>query len=298
MRTPVFTGNCVAIATPFDANGNINYDAFGRLIDNQIEGGVDAICVCGTTGESATMTIREHIAVVEYCVKRVNHRVKVIAGAGSNDTSAAVYLSLHAQDSGADALLHVTPYYNKCTQDGLFLHYRTVAESTSLPVIAYNVPGRTGVNLLPSTAARLTEIPNLAGIKEASGNITQVINTAKAIEGSNISLFSGDDPAALPIFAVGGVGLISVASNAVPARIKELTDACLAGDYATARKLQYRYQRFFELMFAEVNPIPIKAACALLGLCKPYMRLPLTQATDATTAALREEMKKLSFIEA
>lgn len=244
------------------------------------------------------MTDTERSDVIRFAVRTVAGRIPVIAGTGSNCTASAAANSRRAEELGADGVLVVTPYYNKCTQDGLFLHYRTVAESTSLPVIAYNVPGRTGVNLLPSTAARLTEIPNLAGIKEASGNITQVINTAKAIEGSNISLFSGDDPAALPIFAVGGVGLISVASNAVPARIKELTDACLAGDYATARKLQYRYQRFFELMFAEVNPIPIKAACALLGLCKPYMRLPLTQATDATTAALREEMKKLSFIEA
>ena len=174
MRTPVFTGNCVAIATPFDANGNINYDAFGRLIDNQIEGGVDAICVCGTTGESATMTIREHIAVVEYCVKRVNHRVKVIAGAGSNDTSAAVYLSLHAQDSGADALLHVTPYYNKCSQAGLVKHYEYIADRTELPIILYNVPSRTGLNLLPATLKELAKHENIVGVKEASGDIRQM----------------------------------------------------------------------------------------------------------------------------
>ena len=294
----MFKGLGTALITPFEEDGRIDYTSLEKLICAQLDAGVNALVICGTTGEPPAMTDTERSDVIRFAVRTVAGRIPVIAGTGSNCTASAAANSRRAEELGADGVLVVTPYYNKCTQDGLFLHYRTVAESTSLPVIAYNVPGRTGVNLLPSTAARLTEIPNLAGIKEASGNITQVINTAKAIEGSNISLFSGDDPAALPIFAVGGVGLISVASNAVPARIKELTDACLAGDYPTARKLQYRYQRFFELMFAEVNPIPIKAACALLGLCKPYMRLPLTQATDATTAALREEMKKLSFIEA
>lgn len=294
----MFKGLGTALITPFEEDGRIDYASLEKLICAQLDAGVNALVICGTTGEPPAMTDTERSDVISFAVRTVAGRIPVIAGTGSNCTASAAANSRRAEELGADGVLVVTPYYNKCTQDGLFLHYRTVAESTSLPVIAYNVPGRTGVNLLPSTAARLTEIPNLAGIKEASGNITQVINTAKAIEGSNISLFSGDDPAALPIFAVGGVGLISVASNAVPAKIKELTDACLAGDYATARKLQYRYQRFFELMFAEVNPIPIKAACALLGLCKPYMRLPLTQATDATTAALREEMKKLSFIEA
>ncbi len=294
----MFKGLGTALITPFEEDGRIDYASLEKLICAQLDAGVNALVICGTTGEPPAMTDTERADVIRFAVRTVAGRIPVIAGTGSNCTASAAANSRRAEELGADGVLVVTPYYNKCTQDGLFLHYRTVAESTSLPVIAYNVPGRTGVNLLPSTAARLTEIPNLAGIKEASGNITQVINIAKAIEGSNISLFSGDDPAALPIFAVGGVGLISVASNAVPAKIKELTDACLAGDYATARKLQYRYQRFFELMFAEVNPIPIKAACALLGLCKPYMRLPLTQATDATTAALREEMKKLSFIEA
>lgn len=294
----MFKGLGTALITPFEEDGRIDYTSLEKLICAQLDAGVNALVICGTTGEPPAMTDTERSDVIRFAVRTVAGRIPVIAGTGSNCTASAAANSRRAEELGADGVLVVTPYYNKCTQDGLFLHYRTVAESTSLPVIAYNVPGRTGVNLLPSTAARLTEIPNLAGIKEASGNITQVINIAKAIEGSNISLFSGDDPAALPIFAVGGVGLISVASNAVPAKIKELTDACLAGDYPTARKLQYRYQRFFELMFAEVNPIPIKAACALLGLCKPYMRLPLTQATDATTAALREEMKKLSFIEA
>ena len=198
MRTPVFTGNCVAIATPFDANGNINYDAFGRLIDNQIEGGVDAICVCGTTGESATMTIREHIAVVEYCVKRVNHRVKVIAGAGSNDTSAAVYLSLHAQDSGADALLHVTPYYNKCSQAGLVKHYEYIADRTELPIILYNVPSRTGVSFTAESYQILSQNPKINGVKEASGNFSLLAHT-RHLCGDDFYVWSGNDDQVVPM---------------------------------------------------------------------------------------------------
>ena len=175
MRTPVFTGSCPALATPFDQNGNINYDAFGKLIDAQIAAGVDAVCVCGTTGESATMSIREHIAAVEFCVKRVDHRVKVIAGTGSNDTSAAVYLSQHAQDSGADALLLVTPYYNKATPEGLLAHYSAVAGAVHIPVIAYNVPSRTGVNIEPDTYRILADHENICGIKEANGNLSKIV---------------------------------------------------------------------------------------------------------------------------
>ena len=177
MRTPVFTGSCPALVTPFDRNGNVDYDAFGQLIDRQIEAGVDAVCVCGTTGESATMSIREHIAVVEYCVRRVNHRVKVIAGAGSNDTSAAVYLSQHAQDSGADALLHVTPYYNKASQAGLIKHYEYIADRVDLPIILYNVPGRTGVSFKAETYKVLAQNPKINGVKEASGNFTLLAHT-------------------------------------------------------------------------------------------------------------------------
>ena len=201
---------------------------------------MDALIVCGTTGEPPTLTDSEKSQVVRFVAKQVNGRIPVIAGTGSNCTATAAENSRRAEDMGADGVLVVTPYYNKCTQGGLVEHYRAVASATSLPVIAYNVPGRTGVNLLPATAARLTEVKGIVGIKEASGNITQVIETSKAIEGSDITLYSGDDAAALPIFAVGGKGLISVASNAVPAAIKELTDACLAEDYATARGLQFR----------------------------------------------------------
>ena len=177
MRTPVFTGSCPALATPFDQNGNINYDAFGKLIDAQIAAGVDAVCVCGTTGESATMSIREHIAAVEFCVKRVDHRVKVIAGTGSNDTSAAVYLSQHAQDSGADALLHVTPYYNKASPTGLIKHYEYIADRVELPILLYNVPGRTGVSFTAESYKVLAQNPKINGVKEASGNFSLLAHT-------------------------------------------------------------------------------------------------------------------------
>ena len=210
MRTPVFTGSCVAIATPFDANGNINYDAFGRLIDAQIAGGVDAICVCGTTGESATMTIREHIAAVDYCVERVNHRVKVIAGAGSNDTSAAVYLSLHAQDSGADALLHVTPYYNKCSQTGLVKHYEYIADRVELPIILYNVPSRTGVSFTAESYKILSENPKINGVKEASGNFSLLAHT-RFLCGDDFYIWSGNDDQVVPMMSLGAKGVISVA---------------------------------------------------------------------------------------
>ncbi len=292
----LFKGLGTALITPFDEDGSVDFASLEKLVDNQLKGGVDAIIACGTTGEPPTLTDAEKSQVIRFVTKQVNGRIPVIAGTGSNNTAIAAQNSRRAEDLGADGVLVVTPYYNKCTQGGLVEHYRTVAAATSLPVIAYNVPGRTGVNLLPKTAAKLTEIKGIAGIKEASGNITQIIETAKAIEGSDITLYSGDDAAALPIFAVGGKGLISVASNAVPAAIKELTDACLAEDMATARGLQFRYQRLFELMFCEVNPIPVKAACALLGLCKPCMRLPLTPATPESTVLIRDELEALGFI--
>jgi len=190
MRTPVFTGSCPALVTPFDQHNIINYDAFGRLIDAQIEAGVDAVCVCGTTGESATMSIREHIAAVEFCVKRVNHLVKVIAGAGSNDTSAAVYLSQHAQDSGADALLHVTPYYNKASQAGLIKHYEYIADRVELPIILYNVPGRTGVSFTAETYKILSENPKINGVKEASGNFSLLAHT-RFLCGDDFYIWSG-----------------------------------------------------------------------------------------------------------
>ena len=294
-RTPVFTGNCVALATPFDANGNINYDAFGRLIDSQIEGGVDAVCVCGTTGESATMTIREHIAAVEFCVKRVNHRVKVIAGAGSNDTSAAVYLSLHAQDSGADALLHVTPYYNKCSQTGLIKHYEYIAERTELPIILYNVPGRTGVSFTAETYQVLSQNPKINGVKEASGNFSLLAHT-RFLCPDDFYVWSGNDDQVVPMMSLGAKGVISVASNIIPQVMTKMSHLCLENDFQAASKLQIEYMDFIDALFCEVNPIPVKAALNLIGLEAGPLRLPLCDITPKNLEILKASMAaKISF---
>ena len=295
MRTPVFTGNCVAIATPFDANGNINYDAFGRLIDNQIEGGVDAICVCGTTGESATMTIREHIAVVEYCVKRVNHRVKVIAGAGSNDTSAAVYLSQHAQDSGADALLHVTPYYNKATQAGLIKHYEYIADRTDLPIIMYNVPSRTGVSFTAETYKILSQNPKINGVKEASGNFSLLAHT-RYLCPDDFYIWSGNDDQVVPMMALGAKGVISVVADVAPKLMVDISHLCLEGKFQEAFQLQLQHTELMDALFLEVNPIPVKAALNLMGRDVGGLRLPLCDISPANLGILRGAMERSGLL--
>lgn len=295
MRTPVFIGSCVAIATPFDANGNINYDAFGRLIDAQIAGGVDAICVCGTTGESATMTIREHIAAVDYCVERVNHRVKVIAGAGSNDTSAAVYLSLHAQDSGADALLHVTPYYNKCSQTGLVKHYEYIADRVELPIILYNVPSRTGVSFTAESYKILSENPKINGVKEASGNFSLLAHT-RFLCGDDFYIWSGNDDQVVPMMSLGAKGVISVASNIIPEVMVRMTHLCLENDFEAASKLQIQYMDLIDALFCEVNPIPVKAALNLMGMEAGTLRLPLCDISEKNLAVLRASMERMGLL--
>ena len=295
MRTPVFTGSCPALITPFDQNNIINYDAFGRLIDAQIEAGVDAVCVCGTTGESATMSIREHIAAVEFCVKRANHRVKVIAGAGSNDTSAAVYLSQHAQDSGADALLHVTPYYNKASQTGLIKHYEYIADRVELPIILYNVPGRTGVSFTAETYKILSENPKINGVKEASGNFSLLAHT-RFLCGDDFYIWSGNDDQVVPMMALGAKGVISVASNIVPEVMAEMTHLCLDNDFAAASRLQIRYMDLIDALFTEVNPIPIKAAMNLLGMDAGSLRLPLCDISDKNLDTLRRAMDRAGLL--
>ena len=295
MRTPVFTGSCPALIPPFDQNNIINYDAFGRLIDAQIEAGVDAVCVCGTTGESATMSIREHIAAVEFCVKRVNHRVKVIAGAGSNDTSAAVYLSQHAQDSGADALLHVTPYYNKASQTGLIKHYEYIADRVELPIILYNVPGRTGVSFTAETYKILSENPKINGVKEASGNFSLLAHT-RFLCGDDFYIWSGNDDQVVPMMALGAKGVISVASNIVPEVMAEMTHLCLDNDFAAASQLQIRYMDLIDALFTEVNPIPIKAAMNLLGMDAGSLRLPLCDISDKNLDTLRRAMERAGLL--
>ena len=295
MRTPVFTGSCPALATPFDQNGTINYDAFGRLIDAQIEAGVDAVCVCGTTGESSTMSIREHIAAVEFCVKRVNHRVKVIAGSGSNDTSAAVYLSQHAEDCGADALLHVTPYYNKASQTGLIKHYEYIADRTELPIILYNVPSRTGVSFTAETYKVLSENPKINGVKEASGNFSLLAHT-RYLCPDDFYIWSGNDDQVVPMMALGAKGVISVAANIVPKTMVEMSHLCLNNDFAAASKLQVEYMDLIDALFIEVNPIPIKAAMDLMGMKAGGLRLPLCDISPAHLETLRASMQRMGLL--
>ena len=297
MRAPVFTGSCPALVTPFHAHGAIDYDAFGRQIDNQIAAGVDAVCVCGTTGESATMSIREHIAAVEYCVKRVNGRVKVIAGAGSNDTSAAVYLSQHAQDSGADALLHVTPYYNKASQTGLIKHYEYIADRVDLPIILYNVPSRTGVSFTAETYKVLSQHPNINGVKEASGNFSLLAHTL-AICGDDFYVWSGNDDQVVPMMSLGAKGVISVVANIAPEVMIQMTHLCLEGKFDQAAALQLGYMDFIDALFLEVNPIPIKAAMNLAGYDIGSLRLPLCDMSDGPLETLRQSMVKVGLLSA
>jgi len=295
MRTPVFTGSCPAPVTPFDQNGNIDYDAFGRQIDYQLAAGVDAVCVCGTTGESATMSIREHIAAVDYCVKRVDHKVKVIAGAGSNDTSAAVYLSLHAQDSGADALLHVTPYYNKCSQTGLIKHYEYIADRVELPVIMYNVPSRTGVSFVASTYQQLAQHPRINGVKEASGNFSLLAHT-RFLCPEDFYVWSGNDDQVVPMMSLGAKGVISVASNIIPDVMLRMSHLCLDNDFQAASELQIQYMDLIDALFCEVNPIPVKAAMNLMGMEAGILRLPLCDMSDANRNTLKASMERMGLL--
>lgn len=295
MREPVFNGACTAIVTPFDKIGAINYEAFGQLIEDQIAAGIDAICVCGTTGESATMSIREHIAVVEYCAKRVDHRVKVIAGAGSNDTSAAVYLSQHAQDSGADALLLVTPYYNKATQTGLIKHYEHIADRVDLPIVLYNVPSRTGVSFTAETYKILSQNPKINGVKEASGNFSLLAHT-RFLCGDDFYIWSGNDDQVVPMMSLGAQGVISVAANIVPQIMVRMSHLCLDGDFSAAAKLQIEYMDLIDALFVDVNPIPIKTALDLSGRKMGGLRLPLCDMTSEHLELLRSSMRRMGIL--
>lgn len=295
MREPVFTGACPAIVTPFDQSGAVNYDALGNLIEQQIAAGVDAICVCGTTGETSTLSIREHISVVEYCVKKVDHRVKVIAGAGSNDTSAAVYLSQHAQDSGADALLLVTPYYNKASQTGLIKHYEYIADRVDLPIVLYNVPSRTGVSFTAETYKILSDNPKFNGVKEASGNFSLLAHT-RYLCGDDFYIWSGNDDQVVPMMSLGAKGVISVVCNIMPQLMVKMSHACLQGDFETAGKLQIEYMDFIDALFIEVNPIPIKCAMNLIGLNAGPLRLPLCDMSEKNMEVLKTTMKRIGLL--
>ena len=292
----MFKGLGTAMITPFDADGAVDYSALEKIVDCQLKGNVDALFVCGTTGEPPTMNAAEREKVIKSVIDQVNGKIPVFVGTGSNDCAHAVELSKHAQKMGADGVLAVTPYYNKCTQDGLYLYYKAINDAIDIPIVAYNVPGRTGVNMKSATVERLTSLKNVKGVKEASGNIAQILETSRRIRGSQINLYSGDDCIAVPIMSVGGSGLISVASNAIPSIMSEMIHAWLDGDHAKALDMQMKYQPFFEAMFLEVNPIPVKTACALLDMCKPYMRLPLTTLTEGNREKLEKIMKDLAIL--
>ena len=289
MRSPVFTGVCPALVTPFHDHGGVNYAALGDLIDRQLSAGVDALCVCGTTGESATLTEREHTAVIAFTVDRTGGRVPVIAGAGSNSTAKTVSLSKAVQDAGADALLLVTPYYNRATQDGLLRHYETVAQQVSLPIILYNVPSRTGVSCTAGTYAALAEDARINGVKEASGDLSLLTHTL-ALCPSDFTVWSGNDDQIVPMMSLGAKGVISVACNLLPEVLAELAHLCLDGSFFRAAQLQIAYADLVDALFEEVNPIPIKAAMNLLGMNAGLPRLPLCPPAPPHMAHLRQTL--------
>lgn len=284
-----FRGTATAMITPFTQTG-VNFDAFERMIEFQIENGTDALLVLGTTGEPATMTEAEKEAVMRFAVQKIAGRAKVIFGSGSNSTAHAVEASKKAEDMGADGLLAVTPYYNKCTQNGLVEYYRAIAGAVKIPVICYNVPARTGVNIKPETMERIADIPNIAGIKEACGNMEQICETARRIRGK-CDLYSGDDNLNLPILAIGGAGLISVSSNILPKETKQMYELVMAGDLPAANKLQDAMLPVIDQLFTEVNPIPAKAAADMLGLDAGLPRAPLTELEPAHKQSLRAALR-------
>ena len=289
LEKPIFTGAATAIITPFK-DGKVDFESYKSLIDMQIAGGIDAIVTCGTTGEGSTLTDEEHREVIKFTVDYVAGRVPVIAGTGSNDTAYANDLSKYACEVGADALLLVTPYYNKATQKGMYESFKATADLCDKPIILYNVPSRTGCNLLPETVAKLAEHPRIVAIKEASGNISQIAELA-ALAGDKIDIYSGNDDQIVPVLSLGGIGVISVLSNLMPRETSDICKKYLAGDTAGALKLQLDLLPLVNNLFAEVNPIPVKAAMAAMGYGENSLRLPLTPMDEAKEAVLLGIMK-------
>lgn len=286
--TGFFNGIATAMVTPFNDSG-VNFDALGKMIEYQIEGGTDAIVILGTTGEPATMTDEEKVATIVYSVKKVAGRLKVIVGTGSNNTAKAVAASVQAEKLGADGVLAVTPYYNKCTQKGLYEYYKAICDAVTIPVIAYNVPSRTAVNILPETVEKLAEIPNMAGIKEASGNMAQVCETMRRIRGK-MDLYSGEDFLNLPMLAIGGSGLISVTSNIAPALVKKMYTLVRENKLKEANEVQDFLLPLEDACFIEVNPIPVKAAYNMIGFEAGTPRAPLTELEEEHKKVLREKI--------
>ena len=293
MKKTIFKGMGSAIVTPMNEAG-IDYEALGRFIDFQIEQGINAIVVMGTTGENATIEPEDQKEVIRFTVERVAHRVPVIAGTGTNNTEHVLHNTKAACEVGVDAVLVVTPYYNKATQNGLYKHFTMVADASTVPVVLYNVPGRTGCGLQPKTIARLAEHPNIVALKEATGNMAQMVEIVRLC-GDKLDVYSGEDGIVVPMMSMGAAGCISVLSNVVPAKAVEMTDACLAGDYAKAAKLQCEMTPLINALFSEVNPIPAKAAVAALGFGENYVRMPLTPMEAENEAVLLDEMRKLGL---
>lgn len=291
----MFKGSMVALVTPFDAQGNFEEEAYRQLVEFQIENGTDAIIPCGTTGESATLDYEEHERVIRVCIEQVKGRVPVIAGTGSNSTAEAIELSQHAKEMGADGVLLVSPYYNKPSQEGLYQHYKKIAETVALPQVLYNVPGRTGMNMEAKTTIRLAEIPNIVAIKEASGSVTQASEIIAAV-GDKLDVVSGDDFLTLPLMACGATGVISVTANIAPKQVKTMVAAIDAGDWATAKKLHLDLLDLHQAMFIESNPVPVKTSLQLMGKIAAHVRLPLVGMQAATLEKLTAVLKKQGLI--
>ena len=292
----IFEGSGVALVTPFKENGEVDFDKMKELVEFHIANGTDAIIVCGTTGEASTLSHEEHLACIKACVEYVDHRIPVIAGAGSNCTGTAIYLSTEAESYGVDGLLLVTPYYNKATQNGLIAHFTAIANSVKIPIILYNVPSRTGCNIQPETAVTLAKtVPNIVGIKEASGNIAQVVKLAKLADGC-IDIYSGNDDQVVPLLSLGGKGVISVLSNVAPAQAHEICAAYFAGDVKRSAKLQLDAIPLIHALFSEVNPIPVKAAMNLLGKETGPLRMPLTEMEPEHQEVLKKELQAYGLL--
>lgn len=295
MKNTIFTGSGVAIVTPMNADGSINFDGLGKLIDFNIDNQTDALLICGTTGESSTMTDEEHKECIRYAVERVAKRVPVIAGTGSNDTAYAIELSKEAEELGADAVLVVTPYYNKTSQAGLIAHFTAIADSINIPIILYNIPCRTNVNIEIDTFVELAKHPNIVAVKEAGGNINYF---AKIIEacGDSLDVYSGDDGMTVPVMSIGGKGVISVISNIMPKEVHNLCQLCLDNDFAAAGKEQIRLLDLMNSLFIDVNPIPVKEALNIMGMQAGPCRMPLVPMSDKAREALKASMKKINLI--
>ncbi len=296
MKNTIFTGSGVAIITPFNEDGSINFEGLGANIDYQIENGTDAIIICGTTGEASTMTEEEHLECIRFAVEHTNHRVPVIAGTGSNDTRTAIELSVEAEKLGADGLLLVTPYYNKTTQAGLIKHFTMIADSVNIPIILYNIPGRTGMAISIDTLKVLAQHKNIVAVKEASGNISYTAQVAAAV-GDQMDIYSGNDDIIVPMMALGAKGVISVLSNIMPKETHEMCQLCLDNNFAPAIAMQVKYLEVINNLFIEVNPIPVKAAMNMMGMPSGSLRMPLVDMGEANAEKLRASMQAIGLLD-